>query len=127
MSFWIQKPQNSRRSNKVVFISLETQRLAGMVDLNSSGTQAPSSPLFHYSLAVALILMVQDGCWNSTHYHFAGKEVPCLPEVPQCTSVHILLVRTLATWKGCRGDWEMQSFSWMHYAQQKTLAKDPCN
>lgn len=126
VSVWTQKSQNSinRNSNKVAFISLETQYWEGMVALKSLGAQTPSSPLFHYSLPLALSLMVQDGCHSSTYYHFVGKGVSS--EILYHASMHSSLIRTLATWKDCRGDWEMQVLSQMHYAHTETH-KDPCN
>ena len=128
VSVWIQKSQKSinRNSNRVAFILLETQCRAGMVALKSLGAQTPSSPLFHYSLPLALSLMVQDGCWNSTHYRFVGKGVSFLSEILHPTSVHSSRMATLATWKDCTGDWGMQTLSQMRYAQPETH-KDPCN
>lgn len=84
VSVWIQNSKNSinRNSNKVAFISLETQYWEGMVALKSLGAQTPSSPLFHYSLPLALSLMVQDGCYSSTHYHFVGKGVSLRNTIP---------------------------------------------
>ena len=124
--FIISQNSINRNSNRIAFISLETQCWAGMVALKSLAAQTSPRPLFHDSLPLALSLKVQHGCYNSSHYHFVGKGVSFLSEIVHNASLHSSLIRTLATWKDCRGDWEMQTISQMHYAQPETH-KDPCN
>lgn len=121
--FELKKSQNSinRNSNRIAFISLETQCWAGMVALKSLAAQTPPSPLFHYSLPLALSLMVQHGCYNSGHYHFVGKGVSFLSEILHQASMHSSLIRTLATWKDCRGDWEMRRLARCIMPNQKLI------